>query len=52
MKRIFLIVGLILVILWLMGFVVFHFTTQYIHFLIVIGVILILYDIIGSLKRK
>lgn len=52
MGRILLIIGLILVVLWLLGFFAFNFTTPVIHALIVIGVILIIIDLIGSRRSR
>jgi membrane-bound ClpP family serine protease len=51
MARLLLIIGLILVVLWLLGFFAFHFTTPVIHALIVIGVILIIIDLVTSRRR-
>jgi membrane-bound ClpP family serine protease len=48
MGRILLIIGLILVVLWLLGFFAFHFTSPVIHALIVIGVILVVVDLLRT----
>jgi len=45
MARILLIIGVILIILWLLGFFAFHLTSPVIHALIIIGVILIVIDL-------
>jgi hypothetical protein len=50
MARLVLIIGLILVVLWLLGFFAFHLTTPAIHALIIIGVILIILDLLN--KRR
>lgn len=51
MARLLLIIGLILVVLWLLGFFAFHFTNPVIHALIVIGVILVILDLVAK-RRK
>jgi len=50
--RLLLWIGIILIILWLLGFVVFNLTTPVIHALIIIGVILIIIDIINGRRIK
>jgi len=45
MGRLLLIIGVILIILWLLGFFAFHLTTPMIHVLIVIGVVLIVFEL-------
>jgi len=45
MGRILLIIGVVLIILWLLGFFAFHLTTPTIHILIVIGVILVVLEL-------
>ena len=52
MARVFLIIGIILIILWLLGFVAFHFTTPVIHLLIVVGVILIIIDAFSHYRNR
>jgi membrane-bound ClpP family serine protease len=52
MARLLLYIGIFLIILWLLGFVVFHFTTPVIHALIAIGVILILIDLFGGRRIR
>jgi membrane-bound ClpP family serine protease len=51
MGRLLLIIGLIFLVLWLLGFFAFHFTSPLIHALIVIGVILIILDLISSRRN-
>lgn len=51
MGRLLLIIGLILVVLWLLGFFAFHLTTPVIHALIVIGIILIIFDLLNSRRN-
>jgi membrane-bound ClpP family serine protease len=52
MTRFLLIIGIILIVLWLLGFVVFNFTTPVIHALIAIGATLIILDIILSRRGR
>jgi len=51
MTRLLLIIGLILVVLWLLGFFAFHVTTPVLHALIIIGVILIILDLVNNRRR-
>ena len=51
MARLLLIIGLILVVLWLLGFFAFHVTTPVLHALIIIGVILIVLDLVNNRRR-
>ncbi len=51
MGRFLLIIGLILVVLWLLGFFAFHLTTPVIHALIIIGIILIIIDLLNSRRN-
>jgi membrane-bound ClpP family serine protease len=51
MSRLLLIIGLILVVLWLLGFFAFNVTSPVLHALIVIGVILIILDLVNSRRR-
>jgi membrane-bound ClpP family serine protease len=51
MARLLLIIGLILVVLWLLGFFAFHVTTPVLHALIIIGVILIIIDLFNDRRR-
>ena len=51
MARLLLIIGLILCVLWLLGFFAFHVTTPVLHALIVIGVILIIVDLVNNRRR-
>ncbi len=51
MTRLLLIIGLVLVVLWLLGFFAFHITTPVLHALIVIGIILIILDLANG-RRK
>jgi len=51
MARLLLIIGLILVVLWLLGFFAFHLTTPMLHALIIIGVILIILDLLNSRRN-
>jgi len=48
MTRLLLIIGVILVVLWLLGFFAFNVSSPVIHALIVIGVILIILDLVRS----
>jgi len=47
MKRIFLIVGIIIIGLWLIGFFAFNITTPAFHLLIIAGVISVVIDILS-----
>ena len=51
MARLLLIIGLVLVVLWLLGFFAFHVTSPVLHALIIIGVILIILDLVNSRRR-
>ncbi|MCX6286692.1 MAG: DUF5670 family protein [Bacteroidetes bacterium] len=51
MARLLLIIGLILVVLWMLGFFAFHLTTPVLHALIIIGVILIILDLLNSRRN-
>jgi len=54
MARLLLYIGLILVVLWLLGFIAFrqfYVTTPIIHGIIVVGVILIILDLINSRRN-
>ena len=51
MARLLLIIGLVLVVLWLLGFFAFHLTNPVIHALIIIGVILILLDLLNTRRN-
>ena len=51
MARLLLIIGLIFVVLWLLGFFAFHLTSPIIHALIIIGVILIILDLLNSRRN-
>ncbi|MCK9423680.1 MAG: lmo0937 family membrane protein [Bacteroidales bacterium] len=51
MARLLLIIGLILVVLWLLGFFAFHLTSPVVHALIIIGVILIILDLLNSRRN-
>ena len=51
MARLLLIIGLVLVVLWLLGFFAFHLTTPVIHALIIIGIILIIIDLLNSRRN-
>ena len=51
MARLLLIIGIILVVLWLLGFFAFHVTSPFIHALIIIGVILIILDLFNSRRN-
>ncbi len=48
MARLLLIIGLILIVLWLLGFFAFHITTPVLHALIAVGIILVLLDLSNS----
>jgi membrane-bound ClpP family serine protease len=52
MKRLVLIIGIILIVLWLLGFFAFHVTSPIIHALIIIGVILIILDILNNQRKR
>jgi membrane-bound ClpP family serine protease len=51
MGRLVMIIGLILIVLWLLGFLAFHISTPVIHALIIIGVILIILDLVNSRRN-
>ena len=52
MGRLLLIIGLVLIVLWLLGFFAFSLTSPFIHALIVIGVILIIIDLFLGPRRS
>jgi membrane-bound ClpP family serine protease len=52
MIRFILIIGIILIVLWLLGFLVFNLSTPFIHALIVIGVILIIIDLFRNRSSR
>ena len=45
------IIGIILIVLWLLGFFAFHVASPLVHALIVIGVILIILDVLSSRRN-
>jgi membrane-bound ClpP family serine protease len=51
MGRLLLILGIILIVLWLLGFLAFHVATPLLHVLIVIGVILVILDLANSRRN-
>jgi membrane-bound ClpP family serine protease len=51
MARLLLIIGIILIVLWLLGFFAFHFTSPIVHVLIIIGVILIILDLLNTRRN-
>jgi membrane-bound ClpP family serine protease len=51
MGRLLLIIGLILIVLWLLGFFAFHLTTPVIHALIIIGIIMVIIDLANSRRN-
>ena len=51
MGRLLMIIGMILIVLWLLGFFAFHVTTPVVHALIVIGIILIILDVLRSRRN-
>ena len=51
MARLLLIIGLVLVVLWLLGFFAFNITSPVLHALIIIGVILIILDLVNNRRR-
>jgi membrane-bound ClpP family serine protease len=51
MARLLLIIGLVLVVLWLLGFFAFNVTSPVLHALIVIGAILIILDLLNSQRK-
>ena len=51
MGRLLMIIGMILIVLWLLGFFAFHVTTPVVHALIVIGIILIILDVLSSRRN-
>ncbi len=52
MKRLFMITGIIFIVMWIFGFVVFKISSEYYHFLIVVGIILILFSLIRKTSDK
>jgi len=52
MRRLVLIIGIILVVLWLLGFFAFHVTSPIIHALIILGIILIILDIFNNQRKR
>ena len=49
--RILLIIGLILLVFWLLGFFAFQWHSPFVHALIVIGVILVIVDLVSSRRN-
>jgi len=45
-------VVVVLVILWLLGFVVLHVTSLFIHILLIAAVIVILYNLFVGMRRR
>jgi hypothetical protein len=52
MARLLLIIGLVLIALWLLGFFAFHFTSPIIHGLVIVGVILVVFDMINNSRTR
>ena len=44
-----LIIGIILIVLWLLGFTVFHVTERFIHIVLVVAIIMIAIWLIGKI---
>ncbi len=40
--------AVLLVVLWMLGFLAFHITTGFIHLLLVLAVIVVLFRLVGS----
>ncbi len=51
MGRLLMIIGIIFVVLWLLGFFAFHISSPLIHALIVIGLILVILDVLNSRRN-
>jgi membrane-bound ClpP family serine protease len=51
MGRLLLIIGMILIVLWLLGFLAFHISSPLIHLAIVIGIVLIILDLANSRRN-
>lgn len=49
--RLLLVIGLVMVVLWLLGYFALHLTTPVIHAFIIIGVILVLLDLLSRRRR-
>jgi hypothetical protein len=49
MERFVLLIGVILIVLWLLGYFAFHLTSPFIHLLIVIGLLLM---ILGVVRKR
>jgi membrane-bound ClpP family serine protease len=51
MGRLLLIIGMILIVLWLLGFFAFQWHSPIVHALIIIGVILVILDLANSRRN-
>jgi uncharacterized membrane protein len=51
MGRLLLIIGLILVVLWLLGLFAFQWHSPIVHVLIIIGVIMIIFDLLNARRN-
>jgi membrane-bound ClpP family serine protease len=49
-KRMLLTIGIILFVLWFLGFIAFHITVGFIHILILLAIVLIIIHIIKKLR--
>jgi len=52
MKKMFMIIGIIFIVMWILGFIVFNITSEYYHFFVVVGIILILFSFIKKTTDK
>ena len=52
MGRLVMIIGMVLILLWLLGFFAFQWHSPFVHALIVIGVVLVLFDLISSRRDR
>jgi len=45
-------VAVVLFVLWLLGFIVLHVTSVFIHILLIVAVIVILYNLFVAMRRR
>ena len=45
-------VVVVLVVIWLLGFIVLHVTSAFIHILLIVAVIVILYNLFVAMRRR
>jgi len=52
MERFVLLIGVILIVLWLLGYFAFHLTSPFIHLLIVIGLLLMILGVVRNRENQ